>query len=483
MCAREKVPVPEPMVAVKPGATAAPKEIGWLPDCVYSGGKFEEGLAFFADGAGRISRFSRDAADLALAKRLPGQAALPGLVNTHSQAWERVLRGQVDLRPRADRDATGHWREAQERMVARLTAEDIYDAARMAFLELLLSGVTCVGECHYLQYQADGSPWPEPNQSAREILRAAHDVGIRIALLNGAQVRSGFRQAAGSAPARLLTPTAEQFVRETESLRDFIEKNHPGDEAWIGVAPHSLATVPLDYLKAVANYAHAKRLRFHLHVGADAAEQAACVDEYGRTPAALLAEHGFLDKRFVALHGTHLTDEDIRILGAARVTVCGCPASELHRGEGGFPLGKLVAAGATVAVGTDGHAQTNLWEDLRLLEYQLRGEGRRGTLLPGDFAASLFQMATVVGARSLGAPGGAIEIGRPADFFTVNRFDPALVGCAPEQLLTAVMFASSPRAIREVWVGARQRVGQWRHPAQSGIVARFGELQQRLWTT
>ncbi len=351
----------------------------------------------------------------------------------------------------------------------------------MAFLEMLLSGITCVGESHFLQHQPDGSPWAEPNLVAREILRAAHDVGVRIALLNGAVARADFRQPLGSGPARMLTATADQFVRETEKLRDFIEKNHPGDEAWIGVAPHSLGAVPIEYLKTIAAYARAKRLRLHLHLGAEANEHAGCVSEYGRSPAAVLAENGLLDKRFVALHGTHLTDDDIRILGTARVTVCACPASELHHGDGGFSISKLLAAGGTIAVGTDGNTQTNLWDDLRLLEFQVRTEKQRGVALPGDFASSLFHAATVSGARSLGAPGGAIEVGRPADFFTVNVFDPSLVGAAPDQLLNAVVFAGSPRAIREVWVGARQRVGQWRHPAQSSVIARFGDLQKRLW--
>ena len=80
------------------GAKTAAAEAGWLPDCVYTEGKFESGLAFFADDLGRITRFSREPADLAAARRMPGQAALPGLVNGHSQAFQRALRGHPDRR-------------------------------------------------------------------------------------------------------------------------------------------------------------------------------------------------------------------------------------------------------------------------------------------------------------------------------------------------------------------------------------------------
>jgi len=124
--------VPAAIPSPKPGAAPAARETGWLPDCVYTGDKFEAGLAFFADDLGHITRFSREAADLAAARRLGGQAALPGLVNAHSQAWQRVLRGRAGPADRA----------AAVQAAARLTPTDLYDAARMAFMEMLLASST-----------------------------------------------------------------------------------------------------------------------------------------------------------------------------------------------------------------------------------------------------------------------------------------------------------------------------------------------------
>jgi len=483
MSARERVPTAAPAAAAKTAGVPVPKEIGWLPDCVYTGEKFESGLAFFADATGRLARFSREPTDLSVAKRLPGQAALPGLVNTHSHAWQRVLRGRFQLRSRPDRATAGDWQEAHDHALDRLSAEDVYDASRMAFLEMILSGITAVGESHFLHHQPDGAPVAEPNAVAREILRAAHDVGIRIALLNGAWMRADFRQRIGSGPTRCLTAGADQFIRETDALRDHVEKNFAGDEAWIGVAPQNLGAVPIDHLKTIANYAHAKRLRLHLQIGELENENAACIAEYARSPAALLSEQGLLDKRFTAVHGAHLTDEDIRILGAARVTICACPAAEYHFNGGGFRMDKVAAAGSTLAVGTDGQLEANLFENVRLLEFQLRHQDRRSASMPSTVTTPLFQAATVAGARSLGAPGGALEIGRPADFFTVDLYDPSLAGAAPESLLDAIVFASTPRAVREVWIGARQRVGRWRHSLQSTIIERFVNLEKRLWAT
>lgn len=458
-------------VVVKSGVPHGATESGWLPDCVYTGEKFESGLAFFADAVGRITRFSREAVDIAAARRLDGQAALPGLVNAHSHAFHRTLRGRTEQRAN----------EAHERVLTRLSDEDIFDTARMAFLEMLLSGVTCVGEFHYLHHQADGTPWPDPNQLSREIMRAAHDVGIRIALLKIAYSRGDFRADASSAPARFRTGV-EQFLRETEALRIVVEKEFPVDEAWLGVGAYSLATVPLDHFKAIATYARGQRLRLHAHISTSEAENAACVAEYGRTPIALLAEHGVIDKRFTAIDALHLADEEAKLLGAARVAVCACPTAEHALGLGAAPIEKLIAAGAGIALGTDGHGQIDLLKDARLLEYRLRAARQKRGAIATDAATALFHAATVTGARSLGATSGALEVGRPADFFTVNLHDPSIAGADADSLLANILFSLERRAIREVWVGARQRIANGRHPLHGPIVGRFVDAQRKLWS-
>lgn len=459
---------------VQAGVPHGSREGGWLPDYVYTGEKFESGLAFFADAQGRITRFSREPADVAAARRLAGQVALPGLVNAHSHAWQRLARGRLEAKGAKEADVLA-------RAAATLTAEEIFDVARMAFLELLHAGVTCVGEFHFLHNGPEGSPWADANQASREILRAAHDVGIRIALLRVAYARGDFRGDASGAPARYRTAAAETFVRETEALRVVVEKEFPADEAWLGVGVHSLATAPLDQAKAIATYARAQRMRFHAHVSTTVAENAACVAEFGRTPVALLAEHGIVDKRFTAVDALQLSDDDVKLLGSARAMVCACPSAALHFGLGVTAVEKLLAASASVALGTDGYVQSDLLKEARLLEYQLRAAKQARSGIGEEGATALFHAATVTGARSLGATTGALEVGRPADFFTVNVFDPSIAGADAESLMAQVLFALERRAIRDVWIGARQRISGGRHVNQGAIVGKFVDLQKRVW--
>ena len=465
-------------MGLKPAGVSAGSEPGWLPDCVYTGEKFEYGLAFFADALGRISRFSREPADLAAARRLAGQAALPGLVNTHSHAFQRALRGRGEQRGRPERGPLAPWFEARDRLAGRMSGEEFFDTARMAFLEMMLSGITCVGEFHCLHRAPDGSDWPDPNFLGQELLRAAHDVGIRLALLNVAQTQA---DAAEPAQARFFTPAADQFVRDVEALRGFAAKNHPADDAWIGVGINSVGGLPAGQLRTMANYAHAQRMRLHVRLPTRLEAVQACVREHGRTPVALLAEAGIVDKRFTAVHAAQLSDDEIKLLGAARAIVCACPTAARNQGAGSPPVEKLLAAGAGVALGSDSQVQIDLLEDARLLEYPLRVAREQRAVLAPDPAPLLFHAATVTGARSLGATGGALEVGRPADFFTVSLYDPSIAGADAGALLNNIVFSLERRAIRDVWVGARLRVANGRHPDHGAIVGRFADSQQRLW--
>src|SRR5918912_2875046 len=134
----------------------------FLPDLVYTGGRFRRGLAVACDEAGRITRLVREADIAGRVVRLKSRALLPGLVNAHSHAFQRVIRGRTEVRS-SERDTFWTWREMMYSAAERLTPEDLYDASRMAFLEMALSGITAVGEFHYLHHDARGNFYDDPN--------------------------------------------------------------------------------------------------------------------------------------------------------------------------------------------------------------------------------------------------------------------------------------------------------------------------------
>lgn len=528
----------------------------FVPDLLYSGGRFGRGRALVCDSAGRVLATPRlehhDGSDEDLRHevenstgaraaqvkvvRLRDRAMLPGMVNSHSHAFQRVIRGRTEYRSAHARDSFWTWREMMYAAAARLTPEDIYDASRMAFLEMVLGGITSVGEFHYLHRTPSGAEYDDPNLLAKQVVRAAREVGLRSALLRVAYARAGFDAATDARQLRFIEPDADTFIRNTEALaRDIASEeddpikgvvgggtvagseveidgaedlnNQTGNQtskfnrqprAWVGVAPHSVRAVPVEYISRVSLFADERRMPLHMHVAEQPAEVESCVAEAGRTPLVLLADAGVLGPRFTGVHAIHVTPEEVALLRDAGARVCACPTTERNLGDGIVPADLYFDAGVPVALGTDSHTQIDLLEDARQIEYNLRLRSlRRNVLAPVEsieashtdsgahrmsaLAARLFDCASLAGAHSIGAPCGEFEPGRAADFFTVDLSDPSIAGASAEDLLPAIVFSLSRAAVREVAVGGRLVVEGGAHAAQAEIISRFASLQGKLW--
>jgi formimidoylglutamate deiminase len=249
----------------------------------------------------------------------------------------------------------------------------------------------------------------------------------------------------------------------------------------VGVAPHSLRAVPIDYVLDLAAYARAHQMPLHMHVSEQPADVQSCTAEHGLRPVDLLARNGLLDSRFTAVHAIHVTSEEISALARGGATVCACPTTERNLGDGTLPADQYTSAGVRISLGSDSNVQINLLEDARSLEYHLRMQKLERAVLP---AKHLFSCATEAGARSLGAPGGSLEAGRPADFFTIALDDPsmAIPGDAnPDFLLSHIVFSAERTAVRDVVVGGKFILRDGRHPLAGEIVGEFTRVQKKLW--
>jgi len=435
----------------------------WLPDLIYVNGRFESNRALVCD-SGKIQEITNSIDGI----RLKNRALLPGLVNAHSHAFQRVIRGRTEHRSHHTTDSFWTWREQMYAAANRLGPEEIYNASRLAFLEMALTGITAVGEFHYIHHAPDGSTYDDPNLLAREVIRAAHDVGIRIALLRVAYARSGFGLEANPQQIRFIEQSPDTFLTHLEQLLDAPELK--SDMAWAGVAPHSVRAVPLDYLKTIISFAKERSLPVHMHVAEQPAEVSACIEEYGRSPVALLDTEGLLSKRFTAVHAIHVTPKAIASMARSGAIVCACPTTERNLGDGVVPVDAYFDAGVRVSLGTDSQVQIDLLEDARELEYHLRLQKiARNVLAPVDddsssaLARRLFECATVRGAESIGFDGGKLEPGAPADFFTVDLDDLSIAGASPEDLLANLVFSLSRTAIRDVVVGGKQIINHGLH--------------------
>lgn len=287
---------------------------------------------------------------------------LPALATAHSHAFQRAMRGQAQ-RPVTPGDDFWSWRGAMYSVANSLTPESIEQISRVAYRELFDAGVRTVGEFHYVHHAPDGTPYAERTAMSDAVIRAAKAEGLRIALLRVAYHRAGPGRPAEPGQRRFCDDSVDDVLRDVDTLRATYE-NDP--DVRIGLAPHSVRAVPPSWLRPLAEYAEAHALPLHMHVAEQLREIEECVAETGRRPVELLAEHGVLSPRFVAVHATHLGPGEAALLSGA--FACICPTTEADLGDGLPDLGALRVAGVRLCTGIDSHVVTDPLAELRALE-------------------------------------------------------------------------------------------------------------------
>lgn len=401
--------------------------------------------------------------------RLAG-LVLPGLANAHSHAFHRGLRG----RTHAGAQAGGSfwvWREAMYSLAARLDPTSYLALARAAYAEMVLAGVTHVGEFHYLHHAPGGLPYDDPNAMAEALRQAAAEAGLRVTLLDTCYLAGGLGPE-GHLP---LDPVQSRFGDgDVSRWLARVADLRPDATLQVGLAVHSVRAVPGAALAEIADAVRDRPL--HVHLSEQPAENQACVEFYGRTPTAQLDHHGLLGPGSTAVHATHLTRDDIRLLGGTGTTACFCPTTERDLADGIGPAVALRDAGSPLSLGSDQHAVVDLLEEARALELHERLDTLvRGRFLPAELVRAL----TVDGHACLGRPeAGRLAPGAPADLVAVALDTPRTAGSLPAQAILAATAAD----VRTVVNAGRTVVDGGEHLLLGDVGRLLTDAIRPLWS-
>ncbi len=379
--------------------------------------------------------------------RLAG-LVLPGFANAHSHAFHRALRGRTH-----DRGGTfWTWRQAMYAVAARLDPDSLLELARAAYAEMALAGVACVGEFHYLHHGPGGRRYGDRNAMSQALIRAAADAGVRLTLLDACYLAGGL-EAGGHLPLDAVQAQFSDGDVASWAARVLDLPERAGLR--VGAAVHSVRAVPAPQLREMAEAAAGRPL--HIHLSEQPRENEACQAFYGASPTALLAASNLLGPRSTAVHATHLSEQDVRLLGDSGTSICACPSTEADLADGIGPFRRLHEAGAPLCLGTDQHALTDPLGEARTLESTERlATGQRGRFPP----AALVEALTAAGHAALGWPdAGRIAPGQRADLVAVALDTPRTAGIDPAQ----VVMAAGAADVSDVVVDGRVIVTGGRH--------------------
>jgi formimidoylglutamate deiminase len=373
----------------------------------------------------------------------------PGLVNAHSHAFQRSIRGATQARRPGDPSSFWSWRDAMYRVANALDPDALLRITELAYREMMTSGITCVGEFHYLHHQPDGTPYDDPNEMSWRVVEAARRTGIRLVLLEVYYARAAAEREPLPEQRRFCDGSVDAYLRRVETLSSRGIR--------VGITPHSVRAVGRRDLERLAEYARTHDLPFHIHVSEQPRENEECRAEHGCSPMQLLAACGATDRPggLTAVHAIHLDEIDRGHL--AGQTVCACPTTEADLADGIVEGSVLARGGTTLALGTDSNGVIDLVQEARLLEMHERlATGSRHRLsglgeAAGRLGPALLRAATVGGATALGWP----ELGvlRPGGAMDATAFDlhhPFFAEVAPEHALDALFAAGTSAPVRHV---------------------------------
>jgi len=329
---------------------------------------------------------------------------IPGFVDAHCHAFQRVLRG---------RDRGGDfwaWRDGMLALAGELTLAEIRREYVEVYRELRANGYTAVGEFHYLGLE-----------EARAAAEAAAEAGIAFVLLHACYLRGGiprFRQASAAA-----------YLAEVEALR--------GEGIRVGLAPHSVRACPPEALREVGAYAAEHGLPLHVHADEQPREIEECLAETGLRPIELLAREGCLGPRTTVVHATHADGRELDLLATAGARICVCPTTEANLGDGFLPVARVCHRSIGMCIGSDSNVRIDPLEELRELEGIARRQtGRRGVVS----LDSLLCFGSDEGAAALG-----LEEWPEAD---VDLSHPQLRGVDEACVYEALVFSCSGDVLR-----------------------------------
>ena len=468
----------------------------WMPSA-WVGEKRQAGVRervrVTVDGDGTISSVVAGEDPASQDIRLHGMA-VPGAANCHSHTFHRALRGLG-----REGSTFWSWRETMYRVAAALTPENYYAYAKAVYQEMLLAGYTTVAEFHYVHHRPDGTAYDDPNAMGMALVRAAHDAGIRITLLDACYLHADPQGSPLSERQRRFGDGSARAWADRVTALDAQVRSDPGlaATALVGAAAHSVRACSPDEAGAVAEWTrNAPGIKgasgatgtgaadvagesvprpLHVHLSEQLAENKACEEATGLTPTALLDRAGFWGANAVAVHATHLNDADVAALGAAGGSVAICSTTEADLADGIPRAAELRDAGAHLCVGSDENVSIDPFEEVRRMDGNQRlVSHRRDVFTPAELMAAI----TSDGQRACGwTDAGALAVGRLADFIVLDPDSPRTAGARPD----SIPLVASGADVTDVVVGGRRVVeGRRLTEGNQDPASRIADLTSRL---
>lgn len=374
--------------------------------------------------------------------------ALPGLVNAHCHSPANLFRGLFPSRP------LEIWRNYWRAALRPMGEEDFYASALLGAMEMLKSGATTVLDHFFGNQQLRF-------MGAGAAIRAMRALGLRHVVSLTLSDKRYEETVPLDQSAAALSPEIRKMTRsETRETRAWLEEcegfiaeyHDPGRLTICCPGPSAVQRCTDQLLAGAAEVARRRNLPLHIHLAETKAQKIMGQRLYGRSLLQHLESLGLLGPSVSLAHSIWIEEKDIDLFVKSGATAVHNPASNLRLGSGLAPVPRLLAAGAHVALGSDGAASNdgqNMFDAIRLasLIHNPSLSDFRTWVTP----LQALRMATREGARAFGLPAGALAAGCLADIVLLRRDTPAFTPL--NDVIHQLAFCENGGSVDTVMVG------------------------------
>lgn len=386
---------------------------------------------------------------------LRGQIVLPGLINGHHHLDQTLTRNL----PAAQNTNLFRWLQAHYRIWASRTPEDSRTATIVGCAELAMTGCTTVFDHAYVF---------QNGCRVDDQIAAAAEVGVRFVISRGSMSLGASK---GGLPPDDCVEDEEAILADCERAIGAYHDPNPGAMTQVALAPCSPFSVTPELMRESATMARHLGVRLHTHLCETQDEERYTLATHGMRPVAYMESLGWVGDDVWYAHAVHVDDNEIDLFARSGTGVCHCPSSNMRLSSGIAPVRKYFDRGVKTGLGVDGSASNDsnhmlgeARQAMLLARLQMGlwpPEGPRTLLSTSDplradewmTAREVLEIATIGGAAVLGRDDiGALEVGRRADFFTIDLNQVALAGALSDPV-AAMVFCAPPRAVYTVIEG------------------------------
>jgi cytosine/adenosine deaminase-related metal-dependent hydrolase len=200
-----------------------------------------------------------------------------------------------------------------------------------------------------------------------EVARAARDVGVRVGFAVSMKDRNPLvygpsERILDALPAEARSEVERRLLRkplapaEYIALADAVHDAAASPDFDVQYGPNAVQWCSDDLLKAIARASEKNGRHIHMHLLETRYQREWLDKAYPQGVVKFLDSIGFLSPRLTLAHCVWTRPEELELLAKRGVTISVNHSSNLHLRSGIAPLAKMLAAGASVAIGIDATA-------------------------------------------------------------------------------------------------------------------------------